>query len=94
MRDQRSEEYDLSLHPPTYRKHFVPPKLPEYYLPPLRVSYYNDAFLGSSNAILANGLSAMFAGDMTPEEAADSIQAAFQSPVKLAHPSVVSKTGE
>ncbi len=41
-------------------------------------SDYNDAFLGSSNAILANGLSAMFAGDMTPEEAADSIQAALE----------------
>lgn len=41
-------------------------------------SDYNDAFLGSSNAILANGLSAMFAGDMTPTEAAESIQAALE----------------
>lgn len=41
-------------------------------------SDYNDAFLGSSNAILANGLSAMFAGDMTPQETAESIQAAFE----------------
>lgn len=41
-------------------------------------SDYNDAFLGSSNAILANGLSAMFAGDMTPAEAAESIQAALE----------------
>lgn len=41
-------------------------------------SDYMDSFLGSSNAFLANGLSAMFAGDMTPEEAAESIQEAFE----------------
>ena len=41
-------------------------------------SEYDDAFLGSSNAFKANGLSAMFAGDLTPEEAAENIQAAYE----------------
>ena len=41
-------------------------------------SEYDDAYLGSSNAFKANGLSAMFAGDLTPEEAAENIQAAYE----------------
>ena len=41
-------------------------------------SDYDDAFLGSSNSFKANGLSAMFAGDLTPEQAAENIQAAYE----------------